>query len=911
MYSPYDKETKLLSKHPFDFLVPAVVVVLFAALGISGLGSRLDARVYDLFLRVRPAIPEDRALLLVDIDDAAISSVGEWPWSRDVMANGLILMREMGAASAVFDIEYINASPHGLDTQALTSTLPDAFSQEFAQIQTHQQDLLDAVASGRISPRDAQKYASDLSSMNDQSRQRLLEAVQGVERDNDAFLGRAARFFGNTTVTARWSKVPDNNTPKELMDYALANLSVKNVDVRTNKPPVAVSITPTILAVAKGAASAGFPNVDPDPDGVRRRVDLVKEYKGKYFAQLAFGGLLPWLGNPGVVLNRRSIVLKQANVPGKGRQDIVIPLTPQGAFLINWPHEEYLKSFRHLSFNRLFREYQQENDLLYNLKLMDQVGYLQYDNQQPGVLKRYDAAERIKNQVLDGGSTDQVPQYVKARAAFFDAAAKFLNGRAQDQILTDIDRQLGQKGLTADQRANAQQTRAEVVDFFEKTRGVYKDLTDNRAALSAALQDSFCVIGVSATSTTDLGVTPFANVYANMGLHAAVANTIIQGQFLREVPWWYGLIIALFIALGATLAILGLTPARSVVVGAAIVVGVAAVLLLIFRQTGVYLEAVSPVGAAFLTFIGLTAIKFLRSEQEKGEVRSAFSRYVSPHVVSDLLANPEKLKLGGEKKEMTAIFSDVKGFSSISEVLDPAELVRLLNEYLTVMSDIILDLGGTVDKYEGDAIIAFFGAPLDLPDHAERACMAAVKMHRAEKVLNERILAENLSKSPLLTRIGINTGSMVVGNMGTPQKMNYTMMGNAVNLASRLEGVNKQYGTWVMLSEATHDKGGKDFFMRKLDRVRVVGIEKAVRLYELIEEKDAVDRTVAQAVEVFHEGLADFEAKKWKLAAATFRRVLTILPTDATSEVYLKRCQLFMRKPPAEDWDGVFKLEAK
>jgi adenylate cyclase len=184
-------------------------------------------------------------------------------------------------------------------------------------------------------------------------------------------------------------------------------------------------------------------------------------------------------------------------------------------------------------------------------------------------------------------------------------------------------------------------------------------------------------------------------------------------------------------------------------------------------------------------------------------------------------------------------------------------------------------------------------------------------MRRAEKLLNERVIAEKLAPSPLLTRIGINTGSMVVGNMGTPQKMNYTIMGNAVNLASRLEGVNKQYGTWLMMSEHTYDTGGADFFVRKLDRVRVVGINEPTRLYELIEEKGAEENTVAQAVEVFHEGMQDFEAKKWKLAAATFRRVLKILPTDGPATVYLKRCQGFMRKPPADNWDGVYSLTTK
>ena len=238
---------------------------------------------------------------------------------------------------------------------------------------------------------------------------------------------------------------------------------------------------------------------------------------------------------------------------------------------------------------------------------------------------------------------------MKARAAFFAEAGRFLNGGAEKAILADIDKQLAKKGITAEQRQNIEQIRAQVPDIFSKTQGVYRELSDIRGLLSKSLQGAFCVIGESATSTTDLGVTPFASIYANMGLHAAVANTIIQGQFLREVPWWYGLILAALIAIAATFAILNLTPRRSIIVGAVIVLFVA-VAAAVFRQTGVYIETVSPVGAAFLTFIGLTAIKFLRAEQEKGQVRSAFSQYLSPQVISNLLADPEKLKLGGEKK---------------------------------------------------------------------------------------------------------------------------------------------------------------------------------------------------------------------------------------------------------------------
>ncbi len=186
----------MFSKNARDFIVPVVVVLFFAMLGITGLVGRLDGTVYDLFLRARPSVKEDPSLLLVDIDDAAISNVGEWPWSRDVMANGLILMREMGAQSAVFDIEYVNASPHGLDTQALTSTLPDTFSQEFSQIQSNTQELVDAIRLGSYPPEVGGQVCIRPRRHDQPEHAAAAGAVQGVERDNDTFLGEAIRFFG-------------------------------------------------------------------------------------------------------------------------------------------------------------------------------------------------------------------------------------------------------------------------------------------------------------------------------------------------------------------------------------------------------------------------------------------------------------------------------------------------------------------------------------------------------------------------------------------------------------------------------------------------------------------------------------------------------------------------------------------
>ena len=279
--------------------------------------------------------------------------------------------------------------------------------------------------------------------------------------------------------------------------------------------------------------------------------------------------------------------------------------------------------------------------------------------------------------------------------------------------------------------------------------------------------------------------------------------------------------------------------------------------------------------------------------------------------MNEVISSPDKLHLGGVKKYITALFTDIMGFSSVSEVLDPTDLVKLLNEYLTEMSNIILSLKGTIDKYEGDAIISFFGAPLEFEDHAKRACLSAARMKRMEKILNSHFEREKLSPNPLYTRIGINTGEMVVGNMGTEKKMDYTIMGNAVNLAARLEGVNKKYGSWILISEQTYNEGCEGIVTRKLDSVRVVGIKTPVRLYEIIDEKDIAKPEIIEAMDIFHQALDVFENREWKKALDTFQQVKGILGEDGPSNLYIKRCKEYMVKPPSDNWDGVYNLTMK
>jgi adenylate cyclase len=281
-------------------------------------------------------------------------------------------------------------------------------------------------------------------------------------------------------------------------------------------------------------------------------------------------------------------------------------------------------------------------------------------------------------------------------------------------------------------------------------------------------------------------------------------------------------------------------------------------------------------------------------------------------VVNEIIQDPSKLNLGGEKREMTAVFTDIQGFTLIAEQLDPTRLVGILNLYLSTMSNIIMDNLGTIDKYVGDAIIAFFGAPLRQENHAVLACRSALQIKEAEKALNKRIAEEQLSPLPFFTRIGINTGPMVVGNMGSENKLNYTIMGNAVNLAARLEGANKQYRTGgILITEYTKNAIGDEFVCRSLDRVRLVGIDSPLRLYELTGFRDGASETDIERTALWEKAMRLFEERQFEKSEELFSRLSESKMNDGTAKLYLDRCCGFIAVAPPADWDGVNNLTEK
>lgn len=446
----------------------------------------------------------------------------------------------------------------------------------------------------------------------------------------------------------------------------------------------------------------------------------------------------------------------------------------------------------------------------------------------------------------------------------------------------------------------------------EKTFPHYS-ITDilNGRIKKGEFEGKIVLVGATAIGIYDMRNTPFSPVYPGLEIHATIIDNVITGQFLSRPRW--GLIIdfIIIIVLSSIMVLIipRTTAFKSSILSLSSILVYSIINVILFWKQNFWINIVYPVLNGFSVYISLTIYKYITEEKEKKKIRSAFSYYVAPAVVNEMLKNPEKLKLGGDKKELTVLFSDIRGFTSISEKMDPEELVKLLNEYLTEMTNIVFRHGGTLDKYMGDAIMAIYGAPLEQEDHAHRACRTALDMLKSLELLNQKWQREG--KKRLEIGIGINTGDMMVGNMGSLQRFDYTVMGDAVNLGSRLEGANKSYMTNILISETTYEKVKEDFICLEVDSVRVKGKALPVKVYTILGEPQELPEIIFKAKEIFEKALSDYKRQDWDSAATNFREVLRIAPKLKVAEVYLKRCSDLKESPPGPDWDGVYEMKTK
>ncbi|QEN05585.1 CHASE2 domain-containing protein [Thiospirochaeta perfilievii] len=898
-----------MRKHIVQFIViPISIVLLLSLATLSPIFEKLEGSIYNAAMLIKEDIEENPDILLVDFGDNAIKTAQVYPVSRDIYADGIFLLKELGSNYTVFDIEFIDPSPVGVDYQVLNRDVPQYIDRQLSSISKNTADLFAAVSSGDIPVKDVKEFIPDLVDMTNSTKDDVVNRIQSIVRNNDIYLGQAARVFGNLFFTINVNPGTDTlDTPQ--YTFFKDNFSIKNIEVVDDIPELNFTgALPTNLNVSRYSAGAGFTNVLIDEDGVRRKVDLLRSINGTYFAQLSFRPLLNMLGDPDIKLEKDKITLINPIHPTLGQLDkMVIPINTTGSLNINWLPKSYKESFKHIPFDALMNHDKLYNYVIKNLKDRADWGYL---NAYTGGTPLLDVVNYIESEkiALFNSKSPDMESYISAKEFLLTELVNFITTDSANTMLAGLE-QLKEAGVIDDDNYNT--ISRDIPSWFNKTQEALTQLMDIREELKDKADNSFAIIGNTATGTTDIGTNPFEKEYMNVGTHANVVNTILNQQYISLMPRLFVLIIALISALLLTVVIRNLPPKRSMIIGIFALVIIIAILALIFRYTSVYIDLLFPALSIVTTFITLTAIRFLSSEKEKSFINKAFSHYLSADVIKEILDDPSKLQLGGESKYMTAMFTDIRAFSTFSEKLSPQDLVRLLNAYLTAMSNTVMDNKGTIDKYEGDAIICFFGAPIYYENHAYKCCYSAVVMKRVEVELNKKFLEDEWTKDVINTRIGINTGDMVVGNMGTDKKMDYTIMGNSVNLAARLEGVNKLYGTWIMVSEETRNQCPDTLLFRRLDRVRVIGIKTPIRLYELIEERSFVTKDELEAYSIFDKALTLFENKEWLEAKKLFNSVLEVLENDSASILYVNRCNDYIKKAPPSDWDGVFKMSSK
>ncbi len=425
------------------------------------------------------------------------------------------------------------------------------------------------------------------------------------------------------------------------------------------------------------------------------------------------------------------------------------------------------------------------------------------------------------------------------------------------------------------------------------------------------LLDKLVLIGYTDAARDKL-ITPFERQLDGIELHATLIHNILHGQLLTRVNPWYSVLALLII--GSFIALLQL---RSIRKRGAWVVGIGALLAVgcywllaqyLFGSKQLQIELVAPtLGAVFVTLTAMTA-SLATEGREKAELRSAFGQYLQSTLVERILRDPERLRLGGQRRELTVLFSDIRSFSKFSEALEPEALSDFLNEYLTPMTDLVMEDSGMLDKYIGDAVMAVYGAPIYLDDHAMRACGTALAMRSALGPLNASWASRDLPK--IAIGIGINTGPMSVGNMGSEKRFDYTVMGDAVNLGARLESLTKAYKVNILVGKATRDAAKERFAFREIDGVRVIGRSAAARVYELCGTHETSPFTEADLA-LFQSALEAYRAMDWQQAETLYAKFAQSHPEDGPTQTMRDRIPVLRAQSLDDDWDGIFDQASK
>lgn len=925
-----------------------MVVAAWGLLDPGNARQRLDWYLQDQMLQNRTPVPLHEDILLVLEDGDAASLLGKTD-ARHRRARALRQLSRLGARTVLFDYLLLDQSSDVsfLDDEALFDGLPAATfradpEQDWSRFYT--EDELQKAAFDRLSWQDGDTSRPrtvipfHFQDRLDSNRTKLvgqmtkvlaqpgptptpselatiLDRPEKAIRPNYKFaLQRAAQqIAGSREKVVAVMNDPARKPLQWHVKYHRGRRSMLQQLALEDSFPARAVGTPLEdrelslpLSDFSGFAVLGFGEVKEDRDSTLRGLGLVRDWlpgdeqSGEHRV-LVHQGLAAFL----LHVRRRIDDLKRD--PDGHRLTLptnpgtLVPLDRHGRLMINWHitdgaewDTQLERSQQQVRLDDLFQLARYDQEINENRSRIREV-IVRLDQDMQLELEAREADQAITTTILEGENPD------KALSTFHDQLVpRFLD---HSRVRERLSQATGKKTGTDPVREDLQR----VQHWQAKTKQQVAERARSEEELRERVRDKLCLVGQVSTGSTDLHTTPIGKL-PGIIVNAATVNTLLTRRFLVPVSTSWTLLITaavmtvvamLFVRLNVVLATLAVVPLLLLVLAGH---------LAALEWDGRLSNPVLPLAGVLGCFVSITTRRWWQDNRERRRVRRAFEFYLHPTVVEKVSAHPEELQLGGAATELSILFSDIRSFTSIAERLRDEELTRLLNEYLTSMTNIVFDNSGTVDKYIGDAIMAFYGAPVASEAHPQQACRTALQMSARLDQLRDGWRQRGLPA--IRIGVGINTDTVRVGNFGSTVRFDYTVIGDGVNLASRLEGANKQYGTEILVSESTWELVRDGFATRELDLIQVKGRQRPTRIFELLAEHP-LDESLASRIERFGSALACYRGQDFATAREGFEALDAEQPGDMPVEMYIDRCTHFLQAPPGESWDGVFVMTAK
>jgi adenylate cyclase len=913
-------------------LGPLVGVLVFL-FSLTLIYERAELVTYDWRFNVRNSVfgppPMSSQLGTIDIDLESVGAEGRYQdWTRDKYTDVVQLLSDYEALLVGFDIFFIEPS---------TNLISESQIRALERIDAESIDALLA------------------------------------RSDYDEMFRRVIADAGNVYL-AQTVVVPDSVRATEPLteDKVLALQMIRErsprlvVDAEASTLARGTDFDPPLRSLREAARDFAYAQTVTDIDGARRRYPIVYQYQDVVFPSMALAMACDILEVPITAVEidpGEHVRLPQARLSDGSVRDLEIPIDAFGNMNVNWAGRwgDTFNHYPHMTLRRAWSRLERQSLLDEMKRLVSQDPALANPRNLLGALTRPGHTDRdaiigvLRVFLQTSGIETALMQDPDLTArSFWESKGVAEPGENQillfehmqrthevaTRIATDPDLSTAdlQAARPDDDPVLVEQSaffvRASLEDgvlpassrplyFFPYER--YQPRMGRSASVTPDdVAGKVLFYGLTAPGTTDLSVTPVEGNYPMVGIYPNVLNTILQDIFIRRMPAWTDAL--LIIALGVLLSLV--IPGLRVLTGAALIVGLVVLYGLLaflsFTHAGLWLEIVAPLMTLVIGYLALTIYGYVVKEKEKEFVEGAFGHYLSPAVVNEIMNNPGMVdQLGGEERVMTAFFSDMASFSGISECLTPVELVTFINEYLSEMCAIVEDYGGTIDKFEGDAILAFYGAPVYYEDHAVRGCLACVDQQKRLVEMRDRWDRDNSLPAPLQqlrerwegqgrifaqVRMGLTAGPMVVGNMGSASRTDYTMMGDTVNLAARFESGQKVYGTGIMVNEMIYEAVKDMVESRRLDVIMVVGKEEPVTAYEILERKGNLPQIKQDVLELYDRGLEFYDRFEFAEAKLLFEQALGVDATDGPAALYVDRCEDYIENPPT---DLIFRASSK